>query len=436
MTSKRRQFAIAIVAVLLIGGAIAYLAPWQPPPQQQSQRGKRGGGAGAPGEAVPVLASAARLADVPVYLDGVGTARALNTVTVRPQIDGKLISIAFREGQDVEKGYVLAKIDPTIYQALYDQAVAKKAQDEAQLANARLDLERYTRLAASNAINKQQVDTQRALVNQLQAQVKADQAAMENAKAVLDYTNVTAPISGRVGLRLVDEGNIVKPSDTNGIVVINQIRPISVLFNLPQQDLPEINRGLGEGALPVDALRPDGKSALDKGTVVVVDNQVDQTTGTVRLRAEFPNADLQIWPGQFVNVRLLIDTRRNVVVVPTAAVQRGPNGTFVFVVTPEDTVVTRPITVSQQDDVRSVIATGLQAGERVITSGFARLTEGSKVQVTNAEEYVPAAPAAGTERQQRRDGARGKRGEGKGKGADAGTPQSKQDAGAPPGKTP
>jgi multidrug efflux system membrane fusion protein len=434
MTSRRRQLAIAIVAVLLFGGAIYYLSPWQP--AQQSQRGKRGTGVAAPGEAVPVLASAARTADVPVYLDGVGTARALNTVTVRPQIEGKLISVAFREGQDVEKGYVLAKIDPTIYQALYDQAVAKKAQDDAQLANARLDLDRYTRLAASNAINKQQVDTQRALVNQLQAQVKADQAAIENAKAVLDYTNVIAPISGRVGLRLVDEGNIVKPSDTAGIVVINQIRPISVLFNLPQQDLPEINRGLGEGPLPVDALRADGKTALDKGTVVVVDNQVDQTTGTVRLRAEFPNAQLQIWPGQFVNVRLLIDTKRNVVVVPTAAVQRGPNGTFAFVVTPEDTVVTRPITISQQDDVQSVIATGLQAGERVITSGFARLTEGSKVQVTNADEYAPPAPAAGTERQQGKGTARGKRGEGKGKAPGAGAPQSKQDSGAPPGRTP
>jgi multidrug efflux system membrane fusion protein len=404
MTSRRRQLAIAIVAVLLFGGAIYYLSPWQP--AQQSQRGKRGAGV------------------------------ALNTVTVRPQIEGKLISVAFREGQDVEKGYVLAKIDPTIYQALYDQAVAKKAQDDAQLANARLDLERYTRLAASNAINKQQVDTQRALVNQLEAQVKADQAAMENAKAVLDYTNVIAPLSGRVGLRLVDEGNIVKPSDAAGIVVINQIRPISVLFNLPQQDLPEINRGLGEGPLPVDALRADGKTALDKGTVVVVDNQVDQTTGTVRLRAEFPNAQLQIWPGQFVNVRLLIDTKRNVVVVPTAAVQRGPNGTFAFVVTPEDTVVTRPITISQQDDVQSVIATGLQAGERVITSGFARLTEGSKVQVTNADEYVPQAPVAGTERQQGKGTGRGKRGEGKGKTPGAGAPQSKQDSGAPPGRTP
>jgi multidrug efflux system membrane fusion protein len=434
MTSRRRQLAIAIIAVLLFGGAIYYLSPWQP--AQQSQRGKRGTGVAAAGEAVPVLASAARSADVPVYLDGVGTARALNTVTVRPQIEGKLISVAFREGQDVEKGYVLAKIDPTIYQALYDQAVAKKAQDDAQLANARLDLDRYTRLAASNAINKQQVDTQRALVNQLQAQVKADQAAMENAKAVLDYTNVIAPISGRVGLRLVDEGNIVKPSDAAGIVVINQIRPISVLFNLPQQDLPEINRGLGEGPLPVDALRADGKTALDKGTVVVVDNQVDQTTGTVRLRAEFPNAQLQIWPGQFVNVRLLIDTKRNVVVVPTAAVQRGPNGTFAFVVTPEDTVVTRPITISQQDDVQSVIATGLQAGERVITSGFARLTEGSKVQVTNADEYVPQAPVAGTERQQGKGTGRGKRGEGKSKTPGAGAPQSKQDSGAPPGRTP
>ena len=201
---------------------------------------------------------------MPVYLDGVGTARALNTVTVRAQVDGKLINISFTEGQDVPKGYVLAKIDPTIYQAQYDQAVAKKAQDEAQLANARLDLERYTRLAATNAINKQQLDTQKALVAQLEAQVKSDQAAIDNARAILSYTDIVAPIAGRTGIRLIDEGNLVKASDTTGIVVITQLQPISVFFSLPQQELPELNRGLAEGPLPVDALGADGKTVLDQ----------------------------------------------------------------------------------------------------------------------------------------------------------------------------
>ena len=314
---------------------------------------------------------------MPVYLDGVGTARALNTVTVSAQVDGKLLNISFTEGQDVPKGYVLAKIDPTIYQAQYDQAVAKKAQDEAPLANARLDLERYTRLAATNAINKQQLDTQRALVSQLEAQVKVDQAAIDNARAVLSYTDVVAPIAGRTGIRLVDEGNLVKASDTTGIVVITQIRPISVFFSLPQQELPELNRGLAEGPLPVDALGADGKTVLDHGKVLVIDNQVDQTTGTIKLKAEFPNANLQLWPGQFVNVRLLIDTLREVVVVPTAAVQRGPNGAFVYVVKDDSTVGVRSVTITKQDDREAVIGTGLRAGERVVTTGFARLTEGT-----------------------------------------------------------
>ena len=254
---------------------------------------------------MPVRATVARLADVPVYLDGVGTARALNTVLVKPQVEGKLIAVSFTEGQDVPRGYVLAKIDPTTYQAQYDQAVATKAQHEAQLANAQLDLERYMRLAASNAINKQQVDTQRALVAQLEAQVRTDQALIDNARAILSYTDITAPIAGRTGIRQVDEGNIVRPSDTTGLVTITQIRPISVLFNLPQQNLPELNRGMAEGPLPVEAMGPDGRTPVDSGKVQVIDNQVDPTTGTVRLKAEFPNANLQLWPGQFVNVRLL-----------------------------------------------------------------------------------------------------------------------------------
>jgi multidrug efflux system membrane fusion protein len=341
------------------------------------------------------LAIAARLADVPVYLDGVGTAKALNTVTVRPQVDGKLMKIAFKEGQEVTQGSVIAKIDPTIYQAQYDITVAKKAQDEATLANAKLDLERYTRLAASNAVQKQQVDTQKATVDQLIAQTQSDQASINNAKANLDYTDVVAPLTGLTGLRLVDEGNIVHASDTTGIVVITQIKPIAVLFNLPQQQLPDLNRGMAQGQLPVQAIAADGITVLDGGKVVVISNQVDQTTGTVQLKGEFPNSNVQLWPGQFVNIRVLINTLHQGVVVPTAAVQRGPDGTFVYVVKDDNTVSVRPVTVQQQDDVQAVIASGLTAPERVVTTGFGRLADGTKVEVASAEDagQIPTDPS-------------------------------------------
>jgi multidrug efflux system membrane fusion protein len=389
--TRAGRIGFALVCLVLVAGVAYYFWPSSTPTttatQQQGKkgRGKKGGGGGGDIEAVPVLAIDVRKADVPVYLDGVGTARALNTVTVRAQVEGKLISISFTEGEEVPKGFILAKIDPTTYQAQYDQAVAKKAQDEALLTNARLDLERYVKLSQSNAINKQQVDTQRSLVAQLEAQVKSDQGAIDNARAILSYTDVVAPIAGRTGIRMVDEGNIVRGSDANGIVVITQVRPITVFFNLPQQELPEINRGLAEGPLPIDALGNDGK-AVDSGKVLVVDNQVDQTTGTVKLRAEFPNRQLQLWPGQFVNVRLLIDTLHEVMVVPTAAVQRGPNGNYVYVVKEDQTVTVRPVTVTQQDDRQAVIDTGLTVGEHVVTTGFGRLAEGTLVTVSNAEE--------------------------------------------------
>jgi multidrug efflux system membrane fusion protein len=408
MTLKRR-ITVFLIAGLVIAGVVAvyYMPQWQTT-LAASKGGRRGGPATDP---VPVLASAARVADVPVYLDGVGTAKALNTVTVRSQVDGKIINISFKEGQDVPKGYVLAKIDPVTYQAQYDQAIAKKAQDEAQLANARLDLERYTRLAATNAVNKQQLDTQKALVSQLEAQTNLDQAQIDNARAILSYTDVVAPIAGRTGIRLVDEGNLVRAADTTGIVILTQLRPISVFFSLPQQNLPDLTKGMAEGALPVDALTPDGKSPLDRGKVLVIDNQVDQTTGTVKLKAEFPNTNLQLWPGQFVNVRVLIDTLRQVVVVPTAAVQRGPNGPFVYVVKDGNTVAVRRVTLTQQDDVQSVVGTGLQAGERVVTTGFARLTEGTQVTLSSAEDAGQVSPAA----RPRPDGTRGTRGAEKGK---------------------
>jgi multidrug efflux system membrane fusion protein len=402
-SGTRRTLVVGIVLIAL--AAVFYYVFSASAPQQ------RRGGRFAPGEGpVPVLVAASARADVPVFLDAVGTIKALNTVTVRPQVDGKLLSVNFKEGDDIKKGDVLAKIDPVIYQAQLNQAIAKKAQDEAQLANSKIDLERYERLAATAAINKQQADTQRALVAQYTALVQADQAAIDNAQAMLGYTTITAPTDGRTGIRMVDEGNYVRSADTNSsIVVITQLQPISVLFNLPQQDLSQVNTAFNKGPLNVEAQRSDNDAVIDRGTLRVVDNQVDQTTGTVKLKAEFPNANLQLWPGQFVNVRLLVDTLKQVVVIPTGAVQRGPNGTFVYVVKDDDTVSVRPITVQKQDETQTVISKGLEAPERVVTTGFVRLTDGTKVAIGSSE--APAAQPAG-QRPQGQSGARRQRGDG------------------------
>ena len=335
---SRRSIATAVLALVLIGGAAAVW--WQPARQDQPRVGRNLRGDDGP---VPVIAALTRRADVPVYLDGVGTVRALNTVTVRPQVDGKLISVNYTEGQQVEQGFVLAKIDPVTYQAAYDQAVAKKAQDEATLANARLDVARYARLMTTNAVAQQQLDAQKATVAQLEAQVRLDQAQIDNAKAFLDYTTIVAPIPGRTGIRQVDRGNIVRASDASGIVVITQLQPVSLLFTLPQQQLGDVNRAFAARTLQVDAFGPDNKTVIESGELKVVDNQVDQATGTIKLKAEFANRELQLWPGGFVNVRLLINTLKDVVVAPTAAVQRGPRGTFVYVVGNDNKVAVRPI---------------------------------------------------------------------------------------------
>ena len=340
---------------------------------------------------VPVVAAQAKLADVPVWLEGVGSAKARNLVTVRPQVDGKIMSVDFKEGQEVKKGDVLAQIDPVTFKAQLDQAIAKKALDEAQLANAKRDLERYTSLSA-NVIAAKTVDTQRALVAQLEAQIKSDDAAIENARAILGYASVVAPISGRTGMRMVDVGNLVRASDA-GIVVITEVQPISVLFTLPQQDLPDINRAVAKRALKVEALETDSKNVLDTGQLEVIDNQVDQTTGTIRLKADFPNKDLQLWPGQFVNVRMLLDTLEQVVVVPTSAVQRGPEGTFVYVVGADNKASTRPISVGQQDETLAVITKGVAPSDVVVTTGFARLKDGAEVIVSPPESQKPAADA-------------------------------------------
>src|SRR3954471_71223 len=354
MSNKTRSIATAVVALILVGGATAYW--WQPAQPQQQRLGRNFRGDDGP---VPVIAAQSRRADVPVYLDGVGTVRALNTVTVRPQVDGKLLSVNYTEGQQVEAGFVLAKIDPVTYQAAYDQVVAKKAQDEATLANARLDLARYARLSATNAVTQQQYEAQKATVAQLEAQVRLDQAAIDNAKAILDYTTIVAPIAGRTGIRRVDQGNIVHASDATGIVVITQLQPISLLFTLPQQQLGDVNNAFAQRPLSVEAFGPDNKTVVETGVLKVVDNQVDQTTGTIKLKAEFANRDLQLWPGGFVNVRLTINTLKDVVVVPTAAVQRGPRGTFVYVVQPENKVAIRQVSLAQQDETQAVVDKGL-----------------------------------------------------------------------------
>jgi multidrug efflux system membrane fusion protein len=380
-----------LLVLVAVAGALAYV--YYPAPEQHRQsRRSRSAGTGP----VPVLVAPAVRADVPVYLETVGTARAFSAVTVRPQVDGKLLAVTFNEGQDVKKGDVLARIDPTLYQAQLDQALAKKAQDEALLANAKNDLARYQKLAATNAINRQQTDTQKALVAQYTAQVQADDAAIETARATLGYTTINAPIDGRTGIRLVDQGNIVHASDTNSaIVTLTQVKPISVTFSLPQQDLTKVNAAFAKGPLKAEAQRSDDNAVIDRGTLTVVDNQVDPTTGTVKLKAEFPNADLQLWPGQFVNVRLLIDTLQNVVTIPTGAVQRGPDGTFVYVVSDAGKATMRPITVQRQDENQAVVKSGVQPPERVVTSGFARLTDGSQVTIATGNTAPAAAPAQG-----------------------------------------
>lgn len=379
---KRRTIIIAGLCVAVAVGAGAMLVG----AQNQASRDTPGGQGAAGPPPTPVLADVARTADVPVYLQGVGTVQAYNTVTVRAQVEGKLISIEFREGQEVRRGDVLARIDPTTYQAQLDQAQAKLAQDTALLANARLDLARYTRLAQTDYATRQQADTQRSTVAQLEAQVRADQAAVDNARAILAYTTITAPIDGRVGIRQVDVGNIIQASNANGLVVIAQMRPISVVFALPQQHLRAINAALASGPPTVLVTGDDERTPVDRGALEVIDNLVDQTTGTVRMKATFPNEQVQLWPGQFVNVQLLVRTLRDAIVVPTAAVQRGPDGPFVYVVGSDNRAVLRRVGVGDQTDTQSVITSNLESGERVVTTGFARLTDGARVAVSAPED--------------------------------------------------
>jgi membrane fusion protein, multidrug efflux system len=340
---------------------------------------------------VPVEVASASSADVPVYLEGLGTVQAFNTVTVKTRVDGQIQKVSFVEGQQVKAGDLLVQIDPRPYQASYDQVVAKKAQDEAQLANAKVDLDRYTALLKTNAINRQQADTQRALVAQLEAAVRGDDGAIEAAKVQLDYTGITSPINGTTGIRLVDQGNIVHATDTSGIVMVTQLQPISVVFTLPEDDLQSVSQAMAQGPVAAAALSRDGKTELDRGTLLLIDNQIDQTTGTIRLKATFPNPRRALWPGQFVNVRLLLQTEHNVLTVPSAAIERGPSGLFTYVVKPDSTIDMRTVTVGHDDGAVSVIVGGLAPGDRVVTAGQYRIQPGAVVQIGTASSAPPAA---------------------------------------------
>jgi len=367
----RRRLFLAIAAVLIVsGGGAAWRfshASAKPEPTANS---------------IPVTMGVAELKDVPVYLTGLGTVQAYNTVSVKVRVDGQLDQVLFTEGQDVKAGQVLAKIDSRAYQAQLVQARAKKQLDEAHLANARLNLERDLTLVQTNAVPVQQVDTQRAMVAQLEAQVELDQGAIDNAQAFVDYCTITSPIDGRTGIRLVDRGNIVHASDPTGLVVITQLQPISVIFTLPEDQISDVIKNSSGEPLKVIATARSDQHELAEGSLELVDNEIDQSTGTIRLKATFPNTNRTLWPGQFVDVRLLLRTMPQAVTVPSTAIQRGPDGLYVYSIDEDGRVGMRPVSVTQMTDGTSVIESGLQAGTRIVVSGQYRLQPGSSVEAT------------------------------------------------------
>jgi membrane fusion protein, multidrug efflux system len=329
--------------------------------------------------AIAVDTAAVAHSDVPIYLDGLGTVQAFYTVTVTARVDGETQKIGFTEGHSVHKGDLLAQIDPRPNQAAYDQALATKAKDEAMLANAKLDLDRYTLLQPQDLASKQTVDTARANVGQLTAQVQVDQAAVNNARTQLDYTRITSPIDGRTGIRLIDPGNIVRAAGTNGIVVVTQVQPISVVFTLPEENISAVGAALSAGPVEVTTLSRDGNTVLDQGTLSLIDNEIDQGTGTAKLKATFNNEHNTLWPGQYVNARVLVRTEHNVLTVPSAAVQLGPNGPFTYVVKSDSTVEVRPLELGVESRGLTVIAKGVAANERVVISNQYRLQAGVRV---------------------------------------------------------
>jgi multidrug efflux system membrane fusion protein len=333
---------------------------------------------------VPAVTAKATRQDVPIYATGIGTVQAYQSVLVRARVDGTLTQFPVREGQEVKQGDLIAVIDARPFQAALDQATAKKAQDDAQLANARLDLTRFQSLATQDFASRQQVDTQQALVNQLVATIAGDSAAIEAAQLNVAYCYITSPVDGRVGLRMVDPGNLIHATDTTGIVTINQIHPISATFTLPQEELPSVEADMAQGASSVLAYGSDDRTELGQGTLLTPDNTIDPSTGTIRLKATFPNKAEKLWPGQFINAHLQIGMARNAVTIPPAAIEHGPDGLYVYVVKPDTTIALAAVTIGYQTDKLAQVSSGLAGGEDVVVDGQSRLQAGTKVTATAA----------------------------------------------------
>ena len=373
MTGRESRQIFFVVAGIALASLAAFVIFWRHTSSQAAPTAQQ--------PAVPVTATAATQRDVPIYYDALGTVQALNTVAIRAQVSGQLVSIDYRQGQEVRQGDVLARIDPAPFKAALDQAVAKKSEDEAQLIDAQKDLARYKTLVLKDFETQQNVDAQQAKVDQTKATIDADQAAIEAAQTQLNYATITAPIDGVVGFRQVDIGNIVHPNDASPLTVLTQVKPSTVIFTLPQADLGPVREAMLRGPVSVLAFDQDDKTQLAEGKLLLINNQIDQTTSTIQLKAEFPNADGRLWPGEFVHSRILITTRKNAVTIPAVALQRGPNGYYVWVIKPDNTVEQRPIDAMSIDEDTAIALKGLAAGETVVVDGQSRLDVGTLVAI-------------------------------------------------------
>ncbi len=399
----RRSPVTRIVLILLLLGAIGGTVMLVKARARAATSAASAAASAIANRVVPILTATVAQRDVPVWLEGLGNVSAFYTVTVKPQVGGQIVDVPFKEGQRVKKGDVLLQIDPRPFAIALQSAQAALARDEANLKNGQLNMDRYKTLSDQKLIATQQYTDQVASVAQLQAQVQADQAQIGAANLNLVYARITSPIDGVTGVRLVDPGNVVQPSDTTGLVVVTQLDPITVLFTLPQDDLPSITKGMAEGPLTVEARSRDGDNVLGQGKLTVIDNQINESTSTVRLKAVFDNPNLALWPNQFVKARLHIATRRHAVVVPAVVVQHGPQGTFVYVVGEDSTAAVRPVTVEAVQGETAIVSKGLRPGEQVVVEGQAQLRPGSKVAAKPApsgsapsggQNESPAAPGA------------------------------------------